>query len=263
MKALQPTLSLVIACLIYLVGPLVQAANTAPQQTLPKYKVEIIIFQTLALKGWTEEYWPHNPAYIELPEVESATNNTDAQTTNNTQAETLPFYSPNAQSATEVDLNTTQDYDYPTTLEELDLITEVAKMTPEKGYDVLMHQAWVFTGYPEAQAEAMFLSLEPESDQGSRIEGTLKLYKSRYAHVDLNLEIERVIPNRIRALFAEHERIEPELLPEFWRFQLKESRKVKSGELHYFDHPIFGALLKIQYIKGSQRDITPEEEAEQ
>ena len=26
----------------------------------PAYKIEVIVFESLALKGWTEEYWPED-----------------------------------------------------------------------------------------------------------------------------------------------------------------------------------------------------------
>lgn len=176
----------------------------------PKYQVELIVFETLALKGWTEEVWEENPEIID---------------TEGTQvAETLPE-------------------------DDFMLAEEAGKMTLQKGYRILTHQSWVLQGLPEADSQPLLIEVLPEDDNDSRLEGTLLFYKSRFAHVRLNLELERKIPIRLREDFAAQQRIEPEALPDFWRFKLTEARKVKSKELHYFDHPIFGALIKIQYLK--------------
>ncbi len=39
-------------------------------------------------------------------------------------------------------------------------------------------------------------------------------------------------------------------------FRLKQSRRVRSGELHYFDHPLFGVLARIKKVEppGSEED---------
>lgn len=182
----------------------------------PKYQVEIVVFESLALKGWTEEVWDENPDMIE-----------------------------------------TEDTMVPEPLEESSFMLneEVSKMTLEKGYRILYHQSWILEGLPEAESTPVLIESLPEEDYNSRLDGTLKFYKSRFAHVRLNLELERKIPLRLREKFAEQQRIELESLPEFWRFQINEARKVKSKELHYFDHPIFGALFKIQYLKEEPKPL--------
>ncbi len=175
----------------------------------PKYQVEMVIFETLALRGWTEEYWQPNPEMIDFDESEMPPE------------ELLP--------------------------EQFMLSEQVAKMTPEKGYRILKHSSWILEGKPEEEAVPLIIEVLPEESYQSRVEGTLTFYKSRFAHVQLHLELERKIPERLQAAFAQNQHTEEAFLPEFWRFELKESRKIKSGELHYFDHPIYGVLMQIQY----------------
>ena len=180
--------------------------ETAPN---PRYQVEMIIFETLALRGWTEEYWQPNPELIDLETAQLP-------------PEELPQ-------------------------EQFMLSEQVAKMTLKKGYRILKHSSWILEGKPEQEAQPIKIEVLPEKSYRSRLEGTLTFYKSRFAHVRLHLELERKIPRRIKAAFAQNQHTEVDFLPEFWRFELKEARKIKSGELHYFDHPIYGVLMQIQY----------------
>lgn len=175
---------------------------------LPKYQVELIVFETLALRGWTEEYWKE-----ELPLIDMEGS---------------------------IDIPSLPEQQFM-------LASEEEKMTPEKGYFILYHKSWILEGDSEEEAQPLRIEVLPEEDYQPRLSGLLTFYKSRYAHVRLNLELERKIPERVKEEFASNQDMDLEMLPEFWRFQLEEARKVKSGELHYFDHPIFGALVKIQY----------------
>lgn len=177
----------------------------------PKFEVEIVVFETLALKGWTEEFWPDNLPIFDLDDSDTIS---------------PPRLKP--------------DYFL--------LNDEVSKMTRRMGYNILFHQAWVVDALPEDQAKPIYISVLPDKDYKSRLEGTLLFYKSRYPHIQANLELERKIPYRIRSDFAKNQNMQEDLLPDFWRFQLKESRKIKTGQIHYLDHPIFGALVEIKYL---------------
>ncbi len=173
---------------------------------LPKFKVEILVFESLALKGWTEEYWPDN---------------IDMISTNRAK-----FLKPLPKSQNMLN-------------------KQAAKMTGKRGYHTLFHKSWLVQAKSKKHARQILI----HNQAGSTIDGTLKFYKSRYPHVEINLELERKIPERIKQEFSEQQNIAVEDLPKFWRFKIKESRKLKSNELHYIDHPLFGALIQIQWQK--------------
>jgi len=198
--------ALLICCIWAFNAQAITDEETPPN---PRYQVEIIIFETLALRGWTEEYWRPNPELIDLENALLP-------------PEELPE-------------------------EQFMLSEQVAKMTPEKGYRILKHSGWILEGKSEEEAQPIKIEVLPETAYESRLEGTLTFYKSRFAHVRLHLDLERKIPQRLIASFAQNQHTEADFLPEFWRFELKEARKIKSGELHYFDHPIYGVLMQIQY----------------
>ena len=71
------------------------------------------------------------------------------------------------------------------------------------------------------KTQALPVTIDSES-----VRGTIRLYVARYLHAEAHL----VFENPSAAAEAQ--------------FELKESRRMRSGELHYFDHPVFGMLLR-------------------
>ena len=194
---------------LLLCAGLLSFSSIAQADEVPRYTVEMIVFENYALKGWTEEHWPDE---IELPSTEKST-----------ALSTLgksPLYIQSRQ---------------------ISLDSVVKKMN--KSYRVLFHQAW--SQYAYESKDAPKIIIENDRNGGSQILGTVKLNKTRYAHIEVDLEFERLIPNKIREAFAENQQLALENLPSHWRFNLKEARKIKEGELHYIDHPLFGVLVQI------------------
>ena len=109
--------------------------------------------------------------------------------------------------------------------------------------------------------------IDSSIERGSRIFGFLRPYKGRYLHTDIdiflaeqtqedeiliieesdntNLNIEGYLFNN-KGQELQKKSLpnlqEEELIP---IFQLKESRRIRSGEINYFDHPKFGLLILI------------------
>ncbi len=173
------------------------------------YTIEVIIFENHALKGWTEERWPDE---IELPNTDNS-----------------------------VSLNAPQKSRL--SLKKRDTkLNSVAKKVA-KNYRVVFHQAWSQNSYSPKKTPTVLI----ENDRGgTRLLGTVKLYKTRFAHVQFDLELEKRIPSKIREAVAKNQQVDIDYLPTHWRFNLVESRKIKPGELHYIDHPLFGILVKIR-----------------
>ena len=109
--------------------------------------------------------------------------------------------------------------------------------------------------------------IDSSIERGSRIFGFLRPYKGRYLHTDIdiflaeqtqedeiliieesdntNLNIEGYLFNNTGQELLKKSLPnlqEEELIP---IFQLKESRRIRSGEINYFDHPKFGLLILI------------------
>ena len=78
-------------------------------------------------------------------------------------------------------------------------------------------------------------------------EGTIQLRSSTFLHVDVDM-----------AYFPEYFRRDKELIEENINdvvekradyVRLKESRKIRLNEIHYFDHPLFGIILRVSRLK--------------
>jgi len=109
--------------------------------------------------------------------------------------------------------------------------------------------------------------IDSSVERGSRIFGFLRPYKERYLHTDINIflaeqnqedeilsieESDNSNPNIEGYLFNNTgQELQKKSLPNLQEnelmpiFQLKESRRLRSGEVNYFDHPKFGLLILI------------------
>ncbi|MDX1352175.1 MAG: CsiV family protein [Thiomicrorhabdus sp.] len=190
-------------------------ANGTVQAKAESYAIEVIVFESLALRGWTEEYWPED---FERPSIEGSSSVFSRGQ--------KPLFIKN----------------YANTLD-----GAVAKLN-KRGYRVLFHQAWSQQAYANKNSPTVLI--ENKQGVGTNMLGTVRLYKTRYAHVDFDLEFEKYIPSKILEAFMQNQKISATQTPNSWRFHLKESRKIKPGELHYIDHPLFGVLVKIQPLEN-------------
>lgn len=186
---------------------LILAPKTLQAQELPRYQVEVIVFEVGAIRGWTEEHWP---AIEEPLSLEGSV-----------RAKSLP----------------SSQF----------LLSNVAeKLSPQKGYRILTHQSWRVYGHSERRATPIKIENFPASAHQTKLLGTMTFHKSRFAHVRLNLQIERAIPNRVKEDFANYNKKDILDLPQHWRFEINESRRIRPSELHYIDHPLFGAIIRIK-----------------
>lgn len=88
-------------------------------------------------------------------------------------------------------------------------------------YRPLLHATWEQPGLAPARARSVLLPRDSEL-----VEGTVRLRRTRYLHVDLDLiyVLGSGMGNYVR---------------------LEEERRVRLNELHYFDHPLFGAIVQV------------------
>ena len=149
-------------------------------------------------------------------------------------------------------------------------------------YQLLYEAAWRQPIVDSKDAKTIYLSGGKRQANYSELEGTLRLHKSRYLHVDAHLilgryEEQRVPINTMESLpLGSADRATPtrsrfKLLegapsaqpaeanidePSEYRvvpveiFELKQSRRMRSGELHYMDHPKLGLLIQVHRVKS-------------
>ena len=91
-------------------------------------------------------------------------------------------------------------------------------------YRVLSHRAWRQTARDRAQAAPF-----PVSSASDALEGTITLVRERFLHLAVDLVLQST-------------------------YVLDEKRRVRSGELHYFDHPMFGVIAQVNPYKAPATD---------
>lgn len=125
--------------------------------------------------------------------------------------------------------------------DELELTELATKMRQSRDFRPLVHTAWTQPGYRKNEAPA--LALQRVARLPSRLAGHATLYLSRYLHLTLDLNL-RARPGTQTAgdanSFAQSQ--------ETPVYSLLEKRRLRSGELHFFDHPQFGVLVKVSPV---------------
>jgi hypothetical protein len=125
-------------------------------------------------------------------------------------------------------------------------------------YEPLMHFGWTQPTYPDQEVDARPLSFFMTPPDG--LEGELKMYLSRYLHLDVKLQLDAarddvsedqttdlLAGDRFNDSFYYDIEDKPADLPVFYR--ISEDRIFRNGELRYFDHPKFGVLAKITRVE--------------
>ena len=103
------------------------------------------------------------------------------------------------------------------------------------GYRPLVHLYWRQGLVEPAHTRAIDIArLAGTLDSGAvpRVEGTLRLSVARYLHLETDL----------RLIDVESGQFMEEALPVY---RMRQSRRMRSGELHYLDHPRFGLIALI------------------
>jgi hypothetical protein len=89
-------------------------------------------------------------------------------------------------------------------------------------YQPLAHIGWTQLGYPLQGAP--FVSIAPLLPAGVPLSGQIALSRGHYLHLTADLVYQTSNPQP---------------------FVLRQSRRMKSGEKHYFDHPAFGVIALV------------------
>lgn len=124
----------------------------------------------------------------------------------------------------------------------LRLTSEANRIKSAPDMELLLHLGWRQPGLPEDKAIAV--SIDGESSQ--RVGGTLKLVLSRYLHINTDL----IYREPQSDSSSQPELAELSFEPRYQAYHLKQSRRMRSRELHYLDHPLFGMAIMVTPYEG-------------
>jgi hypothetical protein len=119
--------------------------------------------------------------------------------------------------------NAVPPQDLPPSLDFSKLSTALAA---DSRYRILIAKHWVQPADTKSNVPPMLLT---SGDNG--LTGSLQFYLSRYPHVELNM------------MFQPQPAVIGDALPP--DYVIREQRRVRNGELNYFDHPRFGAIVRV------------------
>lgn len=231
---LRPLLALL---LLGLASPVIAQAE-------PWYQLELILFSHNSPTFRDSERWPEDLA---LPNVNQAIS-------------LSPLVPDQARPAAFALLDVSA----------MQLLAEAERIERDESLSLLAHLAWLQPGLPADQAKAVWIAIpdparaaEGQENLGPPIlEGTLSLSLSRYLHLAVDLLYREAKPNEGLPLSGAASPLDLFQLSEqpygihseAGRWQLyrkEESRRMRSNELHYLDHPMFGMLV---LLTPHQRD---------
>lgn len=235
------------------------------------YQVEVLIFAVndpaaLASESWPEYYETAGTGqylYITAPE----TGGKPAPTT--TPSKLAPTTTPNKDVVSKKPAGAHYQF---LAHDQFKLATSIAKLKKNPRYEVLLHTSWrqpaidlkdetavfVFEGMTEPEhpvdplpatgtdasaAQARAGDTGNPDPRAPRFSGTVKLALGQYLHVALDLfyrkEMSRVgsVDASGKEVLTSHNALQS--------FHLSEIRRIKGGEVNYFDHPVFGALVLV------------------
>lgn len=185
------------------------------------YLADMVIFEHRSTEPWLEEYWPLLPLKLDAGDND---------------IELIPSITGfgwkwlNAGSA--------------------GMKNAEQKITQSGAYTSIAKASWIQPAQAKEKGRtAVFESKHPEN--GTSVQARVFIHKQKFEHIQLEVQMEKTIPMGVRELFAVKNKQALEALPETWRFTLSESRKLKPGELNYFDHPQFGVLILLTPLEGS------------
>ena len=184
------------------------------------FTVEMIVFDDLRGVGLHAEHWPADPGEPSL--------------VGSIGLERLPGGQPDGAAHAFRLVNRS----------ELSLTGVRESLRRSANYRPLLHAAWRLPGVPQGEARPAHVSarlVDGGADGGGErptVQGTVEVSLARYLRVDLDLLYIRPAGGEVAA---------PEAVPT--RFRLVSERRMRSRELHYVDHPLFGVLVWIEPLR--------------
>ncbi len=204
------------------------------------YQIELIVFSHITSDALTGEAWPNAS-----PTEYNPANAIQLSTPNQTAKNANFGYQVLARSA-------------------FTMAKEQSEIARQSNYHVLLHLAWRQQVMNPRQAKAIHIyggnvynsagkviatdeygNLPYSNQQFWQIDGTFKISVRRYFDVNVNL-LYAAPADELSRIASANYKTDPN---GFVYFRLLQSRRMRSQELNYIGHPLFGVLVKVTPIK--------------
>jgi len=132
-------------------------------------------------------------------------------------------------------------------------VNKVLKLS--SGYRPVYHVAWQQPELRKSRAKKVHIK-NPEA----KINGTVNLRGGHLLHLDLNISYFVDLYTESVTSFTEENisvagedvegtEADEEIIMSGTYAQMKETRRIKLNELHYFDHPLFGVIMRVTRLE--------------
>ncbi|MES9990409.1 MAG: CsiV family protein [Candidatus Thiodiazotropha sp.] len=218
MRSMRDKYNALLLCSLLLQPIYVQAEDAAKDNSAPWYQFEVLIFERIAKGAGSTEGWPENPGRPNSSKVAWFSKGAPLKGGKPVAFRVLPT-------------------------EEKALSGAWGQMRRSRDYRPLYHVAWRQPVYDRNRAKQIYFSLLP-ADGGQatdfnppKLEGNLKFSIKRYLHLETDIVLHKQAGSRdTRGNDNFGYR------PGFKHYRLQQSRRMRSGKLHYIDHPVIGVL---------------------
>jgi hypothetical protein len=132
---------------------------------------------------------------------------------------------------------------------------EVRRLSNSKAYQLIWHKSWNQYLTRQSVSKTSTLHLKDANNRDALV-AQFEIYVKRYLHADIKLAQIRYldqptplplkITNQVNAI--DPQKMEAQTSISEIR-SIEEKRRMRSNEIHYFDHPRLGILLKIRRIE--------------
>jgi hypothetical protein len=132
------------------------------------------------------------------------------------------------------------------------------RLRRSSGYRVLLHGRWLQPVPPRDAPEALLIEAGPPIDGRAPLQGSLDVTLGRYLHFNAHLYYTEPLLDRVprdQALpppgleVAGAPALDAADLSSQGYMQLHQSRRLRSDEVHYLDHPKLGIIVKIEAVQ--------------
>lgn len=157
-----------------------------------------------------------------------------------------------------------------TYLETLTMAAQAERINRRRDMQVVWHQAWIEPIQTEQHAIVHSLRIQPENAPNVDVQGNIRFYLSRFLHIQTQLTVQHYLPHS-EAIALNYSRnmshdeslertalvtsnvtqspLEHAIRVPLRAAQINQSRRMRSGELHYIDHPMLGIVVRITPIE--------------
>lgn len=198
--------------------------NTAVANTTPYYQVELIIYSHINPTSINSESWPIlNPSNFPL----------------NSNAITLK---PENGSTDAFSLLPTKNFK---------MHREASLLSREPGYKVIAHVAWRQKVFNFRVAQPVSLFAGWEKNGAHQIQGNIKVSRDHYLDTKLSLIFAEPLSD-LKQLSKTNNFAQAK--GELMYFRVSNDRRMRSNELNYIAHPLYGVLVKIFPVGSAEPD---------